>query len=393
VAASDVALLESSEWDVVAAARRIGGQVRQRADEIEEAGQLPADLVDVITEAGLFQMYLPRHAGGPEADPLSTFQVTEHLARADGSVGWCVSISSAISSYLGWLSPEALAEVVGPVPRLRLSGSARPLGTAAPVEGGFRVQGHWDFASNVLHSHWYIGTCIIQDSVNRAGAPKARAVIMPVRAGRVEYTWSTLGMRATGSHDFVVDEAFVPAHMVASQRYALAQPGRLFHPRMAMIATWSPTAGVALGLARGALDDFAELSSERSTNSPVPLAQRNNVQAAMAQAEAIVGAARAFVVSAVGEAWEAVVGDVAGRELDLIIARARLAITHAMGEGVRAVDLLQRAAGTGGVFRRAGVERRFRDVHTAYQHAAGLPIHVEAAGRVLLGLPADAPYF
>jgi alkylation response protein AidB-like acyl-CoA dehydrogenase len=113
----------------------------------------------------------------------------------------------------------------------------------------------------------------------------------------------------------------------------------------------------------------------------------------MAQAEAIVGAARAFVVSAVGEAWEAVAGDVAGRELDLIIARARLAITHAMGEGVRAVDLLQRAAGTGGVFRRAGVERRFRDVHTAYQHAAGLPIHVEAAGRVLLGLPADAPYF
>jgi alkylation response protein AidB-like acyl-CoA dehydrogenase len=385
--------LESSSWDVVEAARQLTGQIRQRADEIEQAGQLPDDLVESISDAGLFQMFLPRHVGGPEADPLSAFRVTEHLARADGSVGWCVSISSAISSYLGWLSPEALSEVVGPEPRLRLSGSARPLGVAVPMEGGYRIRGHWDFASNVLHSQWYIGTCIIQDSVNRAGAPKARAVIMPVSSGRVERTWSVLGMRGTGSHDFVVDEAFAPAHLVASQRYALAQPSRLFHPRVAMIVTWSPTAGVALGLARGALDDFAALSGQRSTNSPVPLAQRKDVQAALARAEAIVGSARAFVISAVGEAWEAVAADTPPRELDEAVARARLAITHAMGEAVRAVDLLQRAAGTGGVFTRSGLERRFRDVHTAYQHAAGLPIHLEAAGRVLLGLPAEAPYF
>jgi alkylation response protein AidB-like acyl-CoA dehydrogenase len=163
-----------------------------------------------------------------------------------------------------------------------------------------------------------------------------------------------------------------------------------------MIVTWSPTAGVALGLARGALDDFAELSSAASTASPVPLGARREVQVAVGEAEAIVGAARAFVVETVRAAWEAVgagpTGQVPG-ELDELIARARLAITHAMGEAVRAVDLLVRAAGTGGVFTRAGLERRFRDVHVAYQHAAGLPGHVEAAGRVLLGLPAGAPYF
>ena len=51
------------------------------------------------------------------------------------------------------------------------------------------------------------------------------------------------------------------------------------------------------------------------------------------------------------------------------------------------------AAGTAGSFNRHELERRFRDVHVACQHAAGLDAHVSAAGRVALGLPADAPYF
>jgi alkylation response protein AidB-like acyl-CoA dehydrogenase len=393
------AAMRSSE--VVAAAEALGARLRRCAPDIEREGRLPADLIEDMTAAGLFQLYLPVSAGGPEVDPLTAFRVTEHLARADGSAAWCCSISTALSSYLGWLPPDGLAEVVGPGPaRVRLAGSARPLGTAVPEPGGFRVQGHWDFASNVEQAGWYIGTCIIDDggvaddpTAIVPPVPKMRAFVMPVGDGRVVETWSALGMRATGSHDFVVDDRFVPRHRVASLGVARTQPGRVFHPRLTMVVTWSPTAGVALGLARGALDDFAELSTARSTASPVPLARRREVQAAVGQAEAVVGAARAFVLEAVGTAWDAVGDGVDGVALDQAIARARLAITHAMGEGVRAVDLLVRAAGTGGVFTRAGLERRFRDVHTAFQHAAGLPVHVEAAGRVLLGLPADAPYF
>jgi alkylation response protein AidB-like acyl-CoA dehydrogenase len=383
------------EAAVVGAAERLAPRIRAAADAIEVDGRLPDDLADDMAAADLFQLFLPADAGGPEVSPLTALLVTEQLARADGSVGWCASVSSALSNYLGWLPADGLAEVAGSsTPRLRLSGSARPLGTAVPVEGGFIARGRWDFASNIAQSHWYAGTCVIDESRPTGAQPRARAMLFPVADGRIVPTWSVLGMRGTGSHDFAVEDVFVPARRVTSFRHALARTGRVFHPRLARVVIWAPTAGVALGIARGALDDFAALSRGASTSSPVPLCQRPDVQTAVGRAEAIVAAARAYCVDAIGAAWQAVGPDGPGdgAELDRAIAHARLSITHAMSEAVRVVDLLQRAAGTGGVYTVGRLERRFRDAHVAVQHAAGLDQHVEATGRVLLGLPSDPPF-
>jgi alkylation response protein AidB-like acyl-CoA dehydrogenase len=60
-----------------------------------------------------------------------------------------------------------------------------------------------------------------------------------------------------------------------------------------------------------------------------------------------------------------------------------------MHEAVRAVDLVFHAAGTNALYRKYPLERYFRDIHAAVQHAAGLPIHYESAGKVLLGLAPD----
>lgn len=380
------------ELDVVDEARALAPLVRELADEIDRCGEMPLELSDRIAEAGLFQMYLPAAAGGPQVDPLQVFETTETLARADGSVAWCVSISTAISSYLSLISTDAACEIAGDRPRLRLSGSARPLGRATPVEGGYQVTGRWDFASNILQSQWYVGTCILEGSAGSAG-PETRAMIMPASAGEVIRTWDTLGMRGTGSHDFAVDNLFVPERFSTAPRVQVERTAGVYEPRFAGTVIWSPTVGVALGLARGALDDFDALARRHGTASPVPLRERGEIQSVFGEAEAIVAAARAYVVTAVGTASEAVKSGAAGSDLDQPIAHARLSITHGMNEAVRAVDLLQRSAGTNGVFKTARLERRFRDVHTAVQHAAGLRLHVQSAGRVLLGLPADAPYF
>jgi alkylation response protein AidB-like acyl-CoA dehydrogenase len=396
-----------AEAQIVDAALGLQGAIRSAADRIEVEASLPEDLVASMAEAGLFQLYLPHDAGGPEVSPRTALLTCEHLARADGSVGWCASVSSALSNYLGWLPADGLAEIagagaVGGRPRLRLSGSARPLGVAVPVEGGFVARGRWDFASNVTQSGWYAGTCIIEEPRATGSPPRARAMLFPVEDGRILRTWSVLGMRGTGSHDFAVDDVFVPQRRVTSFRYALARHSRVFHPRLGRVVIWAPTAGVALGIARGALDDFRELAEHPTTSSPVPLRERQDVQLAFGRAEAITVAARAFCLDAIDAAWE-VVGRIASperpqleqdldRDLDRAVAHARLAITHAMNEAVRVVDLLQRAAGTAGVYNTGRIERRFRDAHVAVQHAAGLDQHVEAAARVLLGVPSDVPF-
>ena len=167
------------------------------------------------------------------------------------------------------------------------------------------------------------------------------------------------------------------------------EKGPLYSPRLHMASIWTATVGNALGIARSALDAFVELASVKSsTMSTALLRDRPLVQARTAEAEAMVSSARAYVQVAVGDLWErASRGE---KDLDAAVAQARLAITHGMHEAVRAVDLIFHAAGTNAVYERNPLERHFRNIHVAVQHAAGLPAHMEAAGKALLGLrPTD----
>jgi len=152
---------------------------------------------------------------------------------------------------------------------------------------------------------------------------------------------------------------------------------------------WAPTAANALGIARGALDAFAELADTSTTMSTVPLRDRPLVQTRVAEAEAIPSSARAYVQVAVGDLWSR-----AGQgesDLDAAVVQARLSITHGMHEAVRSVDLVFHAAGTNAIYAHNRLERHFRDIHVAVQHAAGLPGHMQAAGKALLGLRPDDP--
>jgi indole-3-acetate monooxygenase len=117
--------------------------------------------------------------------------------------------------------------------------------------------------------------------------------------------------------------------------------------------------------------------------SSAQLRDRPAAQAKLAEAEAIVNSARAFVFDAVGSLWSTLNS---GQEpTDEQIAQGRLSIVHAMHESVRAVDRLFHAAGTNAIYQRLPLERSFRDIHVAVQHAAGLPQYFESAGKLLMG--------
>jgi alkylation response protein AidB-like acyl-CoA dehydrogenase len=355
--------------------------------------RVPPTLAQAMAQAGLFQLYLPRSIGGPEVPPLTAFRAIEALSKIDGSVGWCAMIGTAVSLFMGWLPPAISRELFGQPPDARIAGSVRPEGQAYPVEGGYRVSGQWNFASGVHHANWLFCSCKImqgaQPQQTATGTPLTRTMLVPAAAATIVDTWSVVGMCGTGSHDFVVEDVFVPAAHSLSLAEAPQEAGLLYHPRLMMINAWVPTAGNALGIARGAIDTFIDLATHHgSTMSTTLLRDRPLVQTRVAEAEAVLSAARAYLMDAVAQAWQAMHTDTAnpGRE----IAQARLAITHSMQEAVRAVDMVFHAAGTHAVYRKCPLERYFRDVHAAMQHAAGLPMHIENAGKVFLGLrPAD----
>jgi len=373
----------------VTAAIKLAPHIRAAREELETTRRVPPALVQTIAEAGLFRPYLPRAMGGPELPPLTVFRVIEEISKVDGSVGWCTMIASGVSLLSGWLRPDVGRALFGQPPDVRIAGSLRPEGQASPVDGGYRIQGRWDFASGITHANWLLCTCTIMDGdtprQTSAGVPVTRSMLIPADAATMVDTWSVVGMCGTGSHDFIVDDVFVPAAHSFSLTEAPQAPGPLYHPRLLFVVLWTGTVANSLGMARGAMDAFIALATEaRSTMSPTLLRERALVQTQVAEAEAILSAARAYVLDAVSTAWEAVCAGVP--DPSHAIAQARLAITHGMHEAVRVVDRLFHAAGTNAIYRKGGLERYFRDVHTAVQHAAGLPVHFESAGKVFLGL-------
>ncbi len=379
--------------EIVAAAIRLAPAVRAARDQAEQMRQTPPALAAEITRAGIYQMYLPRSMGGPETPPLTAFRVVEELSKADGSVGWCAMIATALSLNAGRLPVAVGRELAGSPADYRGAGSARAGGRAHEAPGGYRVTGRWNFASGIQNANWLYATCNMMDGdlprVTSSGSPVLRAMWVPRESVTIVDTWSVMGMRGTGSQDFTVDDVFVPeAHSCPSDDPP-CETGPLYHPRGWYVALWTPSAANALGIARGAIDSLAEIAAtEASTMSANLLRDRSMVQTRIAEADAIVNAARAYVFDAVGRLWETLS---AGRSpSDQQVAQARLSLVHAMHESVRAVDKVFHAAGTNAIYTRLPLERAFRDVHVAVQHGAALPSYFESAGKVLLGLrPGD----
>ena len=297
--------MATQQHDVVAAAAALAPQIRARREEMETERRLPAPLVRAQAQAGLFQLSLPLTMGGPETDPLIFFQAMEELSKVDGSVGWCALTASTGSSFGGWLQADVGRALFGQPPDVRIAGSNRPEGEARLVDGGYRVRGRWGFASGIDHANWFSATCnVVNDHGPRLtsdGTPEIRALLVPAEAGTIHDTWSVLGMCGTGSHDFAVDDVFVPAEHTFSVLDPPRETGPLYHPRLVRVVNRIPFAGNALGMARGAMDAFVELATHaRSSSSDDLLRDRPPVQTTVAQAEVIIGAARAYVLDAVG---------------------------------------------------------------------------------------------
>jgi alkylation response protein AidB-like acyl-CoA dehydrogenase len=383
-----------TEADLAMLVKRLMPQVLAQREECERLRRIPVAVVEALAKAGLLQMYLPRTMGGPELAPLLAFRAIEEISAASGSIGWCTMIATAVSNSMGWVDVNVGREIAGTPADARLAGSIRPQGRARAVDGGYRIDGHWDFASGINHARWVLCPCVLWDAGKpmrtAAGDPRTRSFLIPAESVTIEDTWHVLGLRGTGSHDFTVRDVFVPQSHSFSHAEPPRQTNPLYDPRLYLTWVWTATAGNALGIARGALSNFADLAAHMATSTTTTLLRdRPLVQARIAEAEAILSGARAYLVSAVDALWART--NAGERDLDALIVQARLAITRGMHGAARAVDLVFHAAGTNAIYEKNGLERHFRDIHVALQHGAALPAHMEAGGRALLGLPPAQP--
>ena len=381
---------------LVDAAKSVAPMILANLDRIDSDCQLPPELAATMAQENLFSLYVPKCLGGPESDPITAFHVVEEISKADGSAGWCSFNGSAITSAVSRVTVEAAKEIFGDPPDISGSGSARPEGTATLTSGGYLVSGRWNYLSGIDHSKCLFLNCHVVDDhgpvMSEIGTPVTRVAIIPVEAGTVLDTWTTVGMRGTASNDAEFCDVFVPS----SHTYARGDPayhdGPLYNTQTSILISWTLAAANALGMARGAMNAFVELAtSAGSTNSKTLLRDRSTVQTAVGECEAIVDGARSYVLDAVGAMWDSQVNN--APDLTERALRARLSITHAIRQSVQAVDMLFYAAGTNAIHQSIGLERFFRDLHVGGQHISGLHTNYEYGGQMLLGAELTAPTY
>jgi alkylation response protein AidB-like acyl-CoA dehydrogenase len=363
---------------LMARAKSIADIADRHADEGDKLGRLAEPVVEALHREGLLGMWVPRSlAGGAELDPVSSLQVLENVAYGDPSAGWVLMAASlAIGTGAAYLEDSAVQELFSGSRLPVIAGQGTRPGKAVAAPGGFTLSGSWSFASGIKHGT-HIHTLGIIEST---GEP--RIFVIPVGKATLIDNWDVMGLRATGSIDYKIDNVFVPE---AYTHFAVTETpkrgGTLYTIGIIGFAIICHS-GWACGIGRRMLDELSTIVRSKTGRSG-SMADSDAFQEDYAKAEMTYRSARALVY----ETWEDAANTL--RQGDKLSVRQntllRLAMANATWSAQEVAAFVYKTAGT--VALRAGtLQRLYRDMHAGTQHITSAPPVIRATGRELAGL-------
>ncbi|MEN4479031.1 acyl-CoA dehydrogenase family protein [Mycolicibacterium cosmeticum] len=359
-----------------------------RAAEAETLRRLPDATVEDLLASGFTDLLVPARYGGQQAPFPALLDPVRRLAHGCTSSAWTIGFFALHNWMLALFGEQAQDEAFGSRPFLAPAPLA-PTGRGRPVDGGIRLTGRWSWATGVMHGNWIIVAALCGPD----DAPYPALALLPMSAVTVADVWHTDGMRATGSNDAVVTDAFVPAHRLVkvTDIYAGTAPGAGLHdaatyrwpmvPALALLASM-PALGSAERVTRLYADRLAErvLPYEGVVQKDKPIAQ-----ARLAGAQVRLRALHGLLADTVGEI-EAVVqrGDTVDKP---VRAQARLAAAHIVAESRAVITDLLGAGGASIHFLSSPLQRFKRDVDVLAGHVVfDYDTSRELAGALTLGM-------
>jgi len=335
-------------------------EIRERAEEVEQARSVPRDLAERLRSAGVFRRYVPRSHGGDEMWPDDGLTVIEELARADASVAWVAAVGSEGPSFYAYLPGDTYDKVFAEGPDVIHSGVINPTGKAVREPGGYRFSGRWSFASGSNNADYIAIHGVLTDGTG------TRLGVVPASQVTIEDVWHVSGLKGTASNDIVVSDLFVPdewtgtfAELPAVARHPLDQ-------RQLGARFGSEFAAVAIGIAQAALDDITDIARNK-----IPATSRSKL-AADAVAQYTTGQlatdlymARTLLHQVARDDQASVT---AGPPSDAATAIRRARLSRAASVAATVVEGCYGLSGTTGLFESCPLQRRLRDVRAVTQH-------------------------
>jgi len=235
-------------------AKAISGLISEEALASERRGRLSDKVTTALLDANLLSIRLPREDGGLGGTGVDLFEATEEIARADGSAGWCMLISNAVSTFVhSGADPRARCEIFGNGP-VACWATLLPKAKSVETEGGFRVSGNFAWGSSSSFSRWVF---VAEPIADRDGQQWFRAHLVPKEDVDIkEGSWDVMGLRATASIDYAITDKFVPAYRTFE--YPFLSDGNPQHPSArGLVDLGRPgMAAFASGIGLRALDEL-----------------------------------------------------------------------------------------------------------------------------------------
>lgn len=333
-----------------------------------------------LTDAGFFKALVPEELGGGGATVSEICDALRIIGASCGSTALAAAMHSHIVAVAAWRREHQNAPTEGLLKRvaaedLKLVSSGgsdwlNSAGTMEKVEGGYRFTARKAFASGSVAGNIMNTSAVYEDPeegtmVLHFGAPlKGEGVT-------IEPTWQAMGMRGTGSNDVVFDNVFIPDAAVAGKR-PQGQWHMLFHciSMIAFALIYAPYLGVAEGARNRAID----LVRKRPQD---PLQAQN-----VGEMENHLQAARLAHRRMVEIAETGTPGPETTNE-------AMMCRTLCAESAIACVTKAMEVAGGLAFYRKAGLERAFRDIQAARFHPLQEKPQKDFAGRIALGWDID----
>ncbi|GGG64255.1 acyl-CoA dehydrogenase family protein [Paenibacillus radicis (ex Gao et al. 2016)] len=361
----DAFIRNEREAEIAARADRLASIFAERAPKHDLEGSFPFENFEDLKDSGYLKLTVPHTYGGEEASAYEMALSQERLARGDGStalaVGWHLHMMMQLRLSRAW--PESLygqlckdvvqdGVVINELASEPATGSptrgGRPETTASRTEGGWLITGRKTFSTLSPILKQFVVTAGIE------GSDKVGAFL--VRSGlgvQVAETWNTMGMRATGSHDVLLQDVFVPD---AETIRGLEQPAA-GTPSIPTEGTMLHIPACYIGIAYGARDFALAFARKHKPNSlTVPIAELPNVKRQLAQIEVDLITARSYLYQT-ADRWDKEPENRASLRTDLGLAKY-----IATNAAVRIVDQAMRIVGGLSLSRSLPLERMYRDV-------------------------------
>lgn len=209
---------EALALELIEKARALVPIIKERAQEAEDNGHIHDETMAAISKAGLLRVLQSKDYGGYELSPEVFYEIQSIIGEGDMSAAWLYGVLGVHPWQLALFDKKAQDEIYGvngSKADTIVASTYMPTGMGTPVEGGVKLSGSWGFSSGSKHSEWVIlGGIIPKPKDAPPGPPDMRNFVVHKDDFTIVENWDVLGLKATGSHDIVVKDVFVPNHRI-----------------------------------------------------------------------------------------------------------------------------------------------------------------------------------